>query len=317
MVPCSKIQVHLSLIPSANVPRTPKGSDRSFLSTNPLDGAEEKTGLPWDRPIQRDDTGIEARTMRQTMPTPGHIGRTKYASKGLPTLKPNAFFLLSLLALLSLPVRAQNQASDCAPFETLYDQSNKTYNWPKSRCCAFQSFVCTPDNSSDPTARVQQVYLYERGLSGPFPALDGLTSLTRMDLYSNNLNGSAPRFTNLPNLDWVDLRNNSFTGSLPSLSEVPKLKYLVLSQNLFTGSMFSALPPMLDYLDVSSNNLTGTLPDYSRYYNLTSIFLISLREPQTPALSLVPPGASPNHARRTSRRALSLEEAQSAAAGLC
>ncbi|KAJ3343473.1 hypothetical protein HDU93_008132 [Gonapodya sp. JEL0774] len=136
-----------------------------------------------------------------------------------------------------------------------------------------ESFVCTTKNYTDDTARVKEVYLYERNLRGNVPSLEGLSFLERIDMYSNNLNGTGPKFSNLSHLIWVDFHDNKFTGNLPSLSHLSSLGRLVLGQNRYSGPIYTTIPDRLDYLDLAQNRLSGTLPDLSRKTNLSQIFL--------------------------------------------
>lgn len=122
------------------------------------------------------------------------------------------------------------------------------------------------------------------GMVGPYPNVDGCTSLTHLDLHRNYFDGNLdsimtrdslvylslylnrsssgvfPSLENLPNLETLVVSYNYWSQEFPDISAHPSLKRLQANNSYFNGTPPS-LNPTLEYWNFSRSKLTGSLPD--------------------------------------------------------
>ncbi|KXS11522.1 hypothetical protein M427DRAFT_158103 [Gonapodya prolifera JEL478] len=123
--------------------------------------------------------------------------------------------LLSTLALVPLTL-AQSQATDCAPFELLYERQGLALPWTKSQCCSKTTgttayFACTPEG------RVTLAYFCCQHFTGSIPSLAGLTFLQTLVLSTNSLTGPIPDLSSLTSLTDLELASNDLSGNIDGL----------------------------------------------------------------------------------------------------
>jgi Leucine-rich repeat (LRR) protein/sugar lactone lactonase YvrE len=108
--------------------------------------------------------------------------------------------------------------------------------------------------------------------SGQIPALP--TSLTLLNLAGNNLSGPIPALTGLSNLQTLWLSENKFTGSIPELTSLTQLQQAYFSHNQLTGSVpsLAGLTELIGF-SISRNQLTGPIPELSHLTKLEKIWL--------------------------------------------
>ena len=149
--------------------------------------------------------------------------------------------------------------------------------------------------------------LSEHALTGPFPAITGMSQLHYLDLGFNDFTGNVPANINalaqlryidlsytdlggaMPNTFWqlsnlekihLDKSWNStikFSGSIdPAIGAMTNLERIELRYNNFSGDLPVELGNclLMDRFDVAYNNFTGTLPPgMSNWTNLSQFYL--------------------------------------------
>ena len=130
--------------------------------------------------------------------------------------------------------------------------------------------------------RVTKLDLHDRGLSGPLPRLDGLTSLQKVILDKNQLTGAIPEklFEGLTSLQVVSLCCNRLTGAIPEklFEGLSSLQYVDLTGNALSGSIPEKLFEGLTSLQgvvLNNNQLTGSIPE-KLFEGLTSLKVVGL-----------------------------------------
>ncbi len=173
-----------------------------------------------------------------------------------------------------------------------------SWNGPAGTECTWFGITCDAAQT-----HVVKVELGENGLTGPLPALDGLTELEVFDVDSEccvtpdfglpnqltgpipvlparlqqfsatlaGLTGSIPALSAYTELQSFDVTGNRLSGPLPSLAGLENLESFVVAGNQLTGSIpdLTGLSS-LRRLDVSSNPITGTIPSLSGLGQLQS-----------------------------------------------
>ena len=120
--------------------------------------------------------------------------------------------------------------------------------------------------------RVTSLELFEKGLSGSLPRLEGLTSLEEVVLSGNKLTGSIPEklFQGLTSLKEVYLANNQLSGSIPEkLFQSPtSLQVVDLHGSIYGNKLSGSIPEKLfegltslQRVLLNSNQLTGSIPE--------------------------------------------------------
>lgn len=110
-------------------------------------------------------------------------------------------------------------------------------------------------------------------LTGPLPAIRGMTSLQVFECFRNQFSGPLPSFTGLASLTNFICRNNNFSGPLPSLNTNTNMRTFQCSLNDFTGAIpsFSNLPNLQNY-DCNGCRLSGPIPNLSALTNLRTFY---------------------------------------------
>ncbi|KXS11667.1 hypothetical protein M427DRAFT_35625 [Gonapodya prolifera JEL478] len=132
---------------------------------------------------------------------------------------------LTAIAILcfstSLPrTFGQTHASDCAPFENIFDQSGKSLPNPGGRGLLVAAWIVRDDTQSG----------------------SGLSLLTNLSISNNAKSGPLPDLSSNTALSWVWLFSNALTGSIPDLSNFRSLVDLSLSKNQLYGNVDGKIP---------------------------------------------------------------------------
>ncbi|CAN6176820.1 unnamed protein product [Urochloa humidicola] len=111
-------------------------------------------------------------------------------------------------------------------------------------------------------AKLQNLYLFDNGLSGELPRNVTAVNLIELDVSSNRLTGGIPEgFGKLKKLTLLFLHKNHLTGTIPASIGLLPLRNVRLFNNQLSGE----LPPdlgkysPLGNLEVGNNNLSGPL----------------------------------------------------------
>ena len=122
-----------------------------------------------------------------------------------------------------------------------------------------------------PLKRLEVLYLHDNLLTGPWPQLGHLTSLTHFDLSRNSFyQTQLPHDLlgmNCTNLEEFVCTRCNITGTLPdfesSFGQLTKLQKLDLSYNAITGTIPASVTnqSLLNYFYLDRNNLTGPIPE--------------------------------------------------------
>ncbi|KAK1401489.1 hypothetical protein POM88_001094 [Heracleum sosnowskyi] len=100
-------------------------------------------------------------------------------------------------------------------------------------------------------------------LSGPFPNLTGMNSVSYVNLSHNKLSGPFPNLTGMNSVSYVDLSNNSFEQSeAPAwFSKLSSLTTLVVEYGSFQGTVPYELLglPQIQEVNLKNNNFSGIL----------------------------------------------------------
>ncbi|MET4579748.1 IPTL-CTERM sorting domain-containing protein [Ottowia thiooxydans] len=196
----------------------------------------------------------------------------------------------ALLLTVSLsPALADIPASERAVLDALYASTNgpgwvaKTgWDNPGSTVCTGNGpgswFGITCGLNDGTYDHVVAIRLPDNKLSGPLPALGGLTELRGFIAFSTNGDGSSNVTSLPPDLaSLTTLRNFSvaangpgLTGTIPSLAALTNLETFRVNHNGLTGSLPSlAGLNSLTLFWAHNNQLTGSIPDLTGL-NLTA-----------------------------------------------
>ncbi|QIL74344.1 IPTL-CTERM sorting domain-containing protein (plasmid) [Diaphorobacter sp. HDW4B] len=186
-----------------------------------------------------------------------------------------------LLSTSLSPAFADIPASERAVLQALYTSTNGA-NWvaktgwetPGSTVCtgngpgAWFGITCGANDGTND--HIVAIRLPDNKLSGPLPALAGLTELRGFIAFSTNGDGSSTLTSLPPDLaSLTSLRNFSvagngpgLTGTIPSLSALTNLETFRVNFNGLTGSLpsLSGLTNLTIFL-AQNNQLSGTIPD--------------------------------------------------------
>ncbi|KAH7433486.1 hypothetical protein KP509_07G071600 [Ceratopteris richardii] len=132
--------------------------------------------------------------------------------------------------------------------------------------------VCTYNNGT--TCHIVQLYIFGKGLNGPFPMdVLNLKYLTYLDFGQNYLYGHLPpELGNLTDLYHFAAGTNLLTGPIPvELGNLKGLRELYLDTNFLSGVIPAELANLnqLSLLWLLDNNLTGPLPDI--FHNMSRL----------------------------------------------
>jgi hypothetical protein len=114
--------------------------------------------------------------------------------------------------------------------------------------------------------KLEVLYLYESGLTGPLPLeMSNFSRLEYVALYGNYLNGTiSSTFTKLPSLLSLQVNTNYFSGAnLLSLGVGPLMYYLDASYNKFSGPLPTdwTVFVQLQFILYDYNYMSQTIPD--------------------------------------------------------
>lgn len=156
-------------------------------------------------------------------------------------------------------------------------RNSSGWNGPAGSECSWFGITCDVG-----VTHVLEINLRNNLLTGTFPALDALTSLTRIDVgnsyfgpggsFENQVTGAIPDLSALTALVWVDVGTNRLSGALPALAGHPALTQFLAGWNQIDG----AIPPLtglpaLYKLDLSHNSLNGAVPSLAALTALLSL----------------------------------------------
>lgn len=193
-----------------------------------------------------------------------------------------ATIVVGLGCLLSVTpsVRSQVPAAERQTLISLFDNTGGT-DWfdnegwlgdPGTECDWF-GVVCEATSVPE-QFRVQSLFLFNNGLSGPIPDLSSLAALEVIELQQNQLNGQLPELAPLSQLRRLLLFSNQIGGPIPSLEGLDRLEVLILGSNDLSGP----IPNLSDLTSVEAilldqNELTGPIPELSTLTSLRQLIL--------------------------------------------
>ncbi len=102
--------------------------------------------------------------------------------------------------------------------------------------------------------KVEEIHLYNNGLTGSLPDFSSSPFLKILNLYNNYLEGAIPEFI-APNLQYVYLNNNKLTGELPTFQNT-FVKTLWVYDNNLSGKLPNLNNISINYLDIRNNAFT-------------------------------------------------------------
>lgn len=194
-------------------------------------------------------------------------------SNSLTSSIPDHIGLATALQTLTL---SDNSLTDIIPMNISYLTNLVTLDLSENQLTGtihFDSFgrEWTVPVNTFPLKQLEVLYLHDNLLTGSWPQMGHLTSLTHFDLSRNNFyQKQLPHDLlgmNCTNLEeFICIRCN-ITGTLPdfegSLGQLTKLQKLDLSHNAITGTIPASITnqSLLNYFTMDRNNLTGSIPD--------------------------------------------------------
>jgi len=140
------------------------------------------------------------------------------------------------------------------------------WNGPPGTECSWYGITCDAAQT-----HVVSVRLVSNALTGPLPALDGLTDLRLFDVHTewsdltpgqvNHLSGSIPALAGLRHLQTFSAASNELSGPLPQLAGLTELGAFDVHGNALTGSIpaLTGLTSLASF-DVSYTSISGTIP---------------------------------------------------------
>jgi len=207
-----------------------------------------------------------------------------------------------LCLLAAAPLAMAVPPGERAVLNAIYTQTNgaqwivnRGWNGAPGSECDWFGVIC--DSAG---AHVIALNLAGDNLSGPLPALDGLTELSLVYIGQNALTGEIPPLSGLAALTKFYIADNQLTGAIPPLARVAALRGFVASGNRLSGPLPTLTTlKALQYFDVSDNRLTGHVPNLSgmaslEYFSVESNQLGGTIPPLTdlPALQYYDVGAN-------------------------
>ncbi len=124
-------------------------------------------------------------------------------------------------------------------------------------------------------SQLQMLQVGYNQLSGPIPAIAGLTKLEKFFAYSNQLSGSIPPLGGMSKLVEFNVASNDLTGAIPPLVNLPALQAINLGYNQLSGTipaLSGTQLPSLNYLEIDYNHFAGSIPDLSSMTALTAFY---------------------------------------------
>jgi Leucine-rich repeat (LRR) protein len=139
------------------------------------------------------------------------------------------------------------------------------WNGPPGTECSWFGVTCDGAQT-----HIVSVQLISNELTGPLPALEGLTELRSFDVHTewtnlwpnyNHVSGSIPPLAGLRHLQTFSVAFNQLSGPLPELTGLIELRSFDVHANALTGSipMLSGLTS-LESFDVSNTLISGIIP---------------------------------------------------------
>ncbi|CAN7104156.1 unnamed protein product, partial [Brassica rapa subsp. narinosa] len=162
-------------------------------------------------------------------------------------------------------------------------------------------FIGQVPSSLSNLSRLTELYLDHNELTGGFPLVQNITSLSILNLSLNHFSGAIPSsLLTMPFLSYLNLDENHLTDPVEIPESIGLLKALIalnLSNNGFTGHIPLSLENVteLESLDLSGNKLSGSIP--KGLARLSFLAYISLQLPSGCLTGVLKPNSSLFHLR--------------------
>lgn len=210
---------------------------------------------------------------------------------GPSVLRPQAFFICSIIFTLSLAFFQPTTAQITAPWEvdalkairgSLTDPLGNLNSWNRGDPCMgnWSHIICYNATSPiDGYLHVQELQLLQLNLSGTLaPELGQLSQMKIMDFMWNMISGSIPKEVgNITSLELMLLNGNQLTGSLPEeIGFLPNLNRIQIDQNQISGPIPKSFANLnkTKHFHMNNNSLSGQIPpELSRLPSLVHLLL--------------------------------------------